>query len=224
MGNENRGYAHQGAPPDETMARSPKAPEMTVGRAALLGLSRRYLAAVMDPFVTLLEIHKLMYFMQEAGEPLRLDYQKGPYGPYARNLRHVLNLMEGHFITGYGDAEDRPDLHIQIFPEALDQAEHFLAGRPETLARFQRVVDLIAGYETPYGLELLAAVQWTAGREGAKTADQAVDLTHAWNDRKKMFKEKHVRLAWETLARKGWLQAARTPDRPQPVFLPPSAP
>jgi hypothetical protein len=57
------------------MVKESKVPNMTVGRAALLGLMRRYLAAVMDPTVTLLEVHKLMYFMQEAGEPLRLNYQ-----------------------------------------------------------------------------------------------------------------------------------------------------
>jgi O-acetyl-ADP-ribose deacetylase (regulator of RNase III) len=45
-------------------------------------LSRR----LMDPFVALLEIHKVMYFMQEADEPLRLRYTKALYGPYAENL------------------------------------------------------------------------------------------------------------------------------------------
>ncbi len=41
----------------------------------------RYLAGLLDPFVTLIEAHKLMYFMQEAGEPLRLNYRKHHYGP-----------------------------------------------------------------------------------------------------------------------------------------------
>ena len=76
---------------------------MTPGRATLVGLMDRYLAALLDPFITLLEIHKLMYFMQEAHEPLRLHYVKGPYGPYAENLRHVLNAIEGHLITGYSE-------------------------------------------------------------------------------------------------------------------------
>ncbi len=35
-----------------------------------------YLAGLLDPFVTLLEAHKLMYFMQVAGEPLRLNFSK----------------------------------------------------------------------------------------------------------------------------------------------------
>jgi O-acetyl-ADP-ribose deacetylase (regulator of RNase III) len=49
-------------------------PSMTAGRAALVVLMHRYLGGLMDPFVTLIEVQKLMYFMQEAGEPLRLNY------------------------------------------------------------------------------------------------------------------------------------------------------
>jgi hypothetical protein len=41
------------------------------------------LQGMLDPFITLLEVHKLMYFMQEAGEQLRLRYVQAPYGPYA---------------------------------------------------------------------------------------------------------------------------------------------
>ena len=50
---------------------------MTAGRAALVGLLDRYLLGLLDPFVTLLEAHKLMYFMQAAGEPLELRFSKG---------------------------------------------------------------------------------------------------------------------------------------------------
>ncbi len=201
-------YEPKGAPPAEKMVHSKKVPGLTVGRAALLVLMRRYLAAVMDPFVTLLEIHKLMYFMQEAGEELRLQYNKALYGPYAQNLRHVLTLMEGHFISGYGDAEDNPKREINLLPEILPQAESFLEDHPNTLNHFQRVVDLISGFETPFGMELLSTVHWVAKREGAGTADQAVSKTYSWNDRKRMFQEKHIRLAWEILERKGWLQPA----------------
>ena len=63
---------------------------MTAGRAALVVLIHRYLGGLMDPFVTLLEVHKLMYFMQEAGQPLKLNYEPKPFGPYATNLRQVL--------------------------------------------------------------------------------------------------------------------------------------
>jgi len=199
-------YEPKGAPPAEKMAHSKKVPGLTVGRAAMLVLMRRYLAAVMDPFVTLLEIHKLMYFMQEAGEALKLQYNKGVYGPYAQNLRHVLTLMEGHFISGYGDAEDNPEREINLLPEILPQAERFLENHPSTRNHFQKVVDLISGFETPYGMELLSTVHWVATRENATTADLAVSKTYGWNNRKRMFQEKHIRLAWDILKRKEWLQ------------------
>jgi len=124
---------------------------MTKGRASLLGLMRRYLAAVMDTGVSLLEIHKLLYFMQEGGEDLRLRYGKGVYGPYARNLRHVLSRIEGHFVIGYGAGDDRPDTQIEALPGAWERADEYLAHHPETRARFHRVADLISGFETPSG-------------------------------------------------------------------------
>ena len=198
-------FEPKGGPAAEVMVKEKKTPSMTVGQAALLGLMRRYLGALMDPFVTLLEIHKLMYFMQVAGEPLRLRYQKGPYGPYAANLRHVLSHIEGHFITGYGDAEDAPDKQIELKLEAAERAEAFLQTHPATRERFDRVVDLIGGFETPYGMELLSTVHWVASQEGADTVDKAVAKTYVWNDRKKMFRPEHLSKAWEVLQQKRWL-------------------
>ena len=198
-------YEPAGAPSAEVMVKEKIPPKMTVGRAALISLMRRYLEAVMDPFISLLEIHKLVYFMQEAGENLKLRYSKGLYGPYAENLRHLLSHIEGYFISGYGDAEDRPDKQIELHSEAAAQAETFLKHYDDTQKRFKRVVNLISGFETPFGMELLATVHWVATREGAATADEAILKTYAWNDRKRMFQEEHIRIAWEVLEQKGWL-------------------
>lgn len=201
-------YEPAGATAAAAMANEKQAPKMTIGRAALLGLMRRYLAAVMDPAVSLLEIHKLMYFMQEAGESLRLNYSKGPYGPYAENLRHVLTAIEGHFINGYGDAEDNPGKQIELKIEAAEQAEAFLKNHPVTQTRFEQVANLIDGFETPFGLELLATVHWIAHREKAADVSDVVAKVYCWNDRKRMFKEQHIQLAWELLHHKGWLQSS----------------
>ncbi len=194
-----------GAPQATHMVRERKVPNMTVGRAALLGLMRRYLAAVMDPTITLLEVHKLMYFMQEAGEPLRLQYTKGPYGPYAENLRHVLSHIEGHFISGYGDGEDRPDKPLELKPSAAEQAETFLTAHEATRNRFDRVAELIQGFETTFGMELLSTVHWVATRQQAASAKEAVTQVHDWNPRKRMFEPRHIHLAWARLGEAGWL-------------------
>ncbi|HBB35715.1 MAG TPA: Appr-1-p processing protein [Cyanobacteria bacterium UBA8803] len=194
-----------GAPQAAEMAKEIKEPNMTVGRAALLGLMRRYLAAVMDPSVTLLEVHKLMYFMQEAGEPLRLNYQKATYGPYAENLRHVLSHIEGHFISGYGDAEDRPDKPLELKPYVSKQAETFLMEHEGTRQRFDRVAELIKGFETTFGMELLSTVHWVVTREEAVTVEEVVTKVYAWNTRKRMFEPRHICLALMRLREVGWI-------------------
>lgn len=198
-------YEPKGAPKPEAMVDHTQAPNMTPGRAALLGLMRRYLGGLMDTSVSLLEVHKLMYFLQETGEPLRLDYAKAPYGPYAKNLRHVLSRIEGHFVTGYGDAEDKPDRKIELKPEASGLAEDYLKEHGETRKRLDRVGNLIEGFETPYGMELLSTVHWVATREDAETQDKVLARTYGWSERKKMFKPDHIQIAWRVLRDKGWL-------------------
>jgi len=188
--------------------KSREVPNMSPGRAALVVLIHRYLGGLMDPFVTLLEIHKLMYFMQEAGEPLRLKYAKAPYGPYAENLRHVLHAVEGHLVSGYADGGDAPDKQIELVPGAVQDAETFLTDKRETVSRFDRVGKLVEGFETPFGLELLATVHWVATRENAMDAEDAAAKVYAWNERKKRFSRRQIGIAFDTLRANGWLAAA----------------
>jgi O-acetyl-ADP-ribose deacetylase (regulator of RNase III) len=142
-------FEPKGVPDAKATPRSRDTPPMTAGRAALVGLMHRYLGGLMDPFVSLLEVHKLMYFMQEAGAPLRLRFRPAPYGPYAENLRHVLTAIEGHLVSGYGDGSDAPDKQLELVPGAVADASAFLEGDPDTRARFDRVVALVEGFETP---------------------------------------------------------------------------
>lgn len=194
-----------GAPVADEMVKFSKIPKMTISRASIVGLMRRYLAAVMDPDVTLLELQKLMYFMQEAGEPLKLDYKKGLYGPYARNLGHVLEIIEGYFISGYLDGGDDPTKPIQLKGNAIEKAEEFLLENEATQTRFNRVTELIEGFETPYGMELLSTVHWVARHENAIEPEDIVKQVHDWNVRKRMFPDKHIHIAHNVLREQGWL-------------------
>lgn len=192
-------------PSDDRTNRSSDVPNMTAARAALVGLMDRYLLALLDPFVTLLEVHKLMYFMQEAGERLQLNYRKAPYGPYAENLRHLLHTIDGHFIAGYADSGDAPDKQLELVPGAVEDANAFLAHHPETHRRFKQVVDLIEGFESSFGLELLSTVHWVASKEQAKTVDAVAQRTYAWNERKKQFSRRQIDLAFDVLSQKKWI-------------------
>lgn len=186
-------------------AQSHNVPNMTTGRAALVVLIDRYLAGLMDPFVTLLEVHKLMYFMQEAGQRLRLSYTKAPYGPYAENLRHVLRAVEGHLVSGYADGGDAPKKQLELVPGATHDAQEFLKDDDAARSRLDRVANLVEGFETPFGLELLSTVHWLAARENVKTTADLVSRTYAWADRKKRFSPRQIKLAFDVLASKGWI-------------------
>lgn len=198
-------YEPNGAPANDTMTHIREVPKMTIGRAALVELMQRYLGGLLDPFVSLLEVHKLMYFMQEAGEPLRLKYVKHHYGPYAENLRHVLKTVEGHLISGYADGGDRPDKTLSLVPGAANDAKNFLAQNEVSRARFERVTKLVEGFESPFGLELLATVHWVMNKEGVTTHEQVLQRIHHWNSRKQQFSSRQIVIAEERLRKQGWL-------------------
>ncbi len=178
---------------------------MTTGRAVLVGLMNHYLRGLLDPFVTLLEVHKLMYFQQEAGECLGLQYQKAPYGPYAENLRHVLHTVEGHFISGYADGGDYPGRELELVPGAIKDATAVLEPYTQTRARFDKVADLVEGFESLFGLELLSTVHWVSTQEEAHSLSDVVARTYAWNERKRQFSLRQIELALNRLSAKDWI-------------------
>ena len=91
-------YEPAGAPKADAMDIRTDRPKMTQGRAAVI----RALHLYQSPTYRhgLLEVQKLAYFVQGAGWPLRLNYARNKYVPYAENLHHVLQRIEGHFTRG----------------------------------------------------------------------------------------------------------------------------
>jgi O-acetyl-ADP-ribose deacetylase (regulator of RNase III) len=195
-------YEPGGQPESAPVVRAPK---MTPGRAALVGLIRRYLTGMMDTSISLLELHKLMYFLQVSGEPLKLHYVKAAYGPYAENLRHVLQAVNGHLIDGYTASGDGPSEQLMLMPGAIEKAASFLEAHPETRERFDRVGALVEGFETPFGLELLATAHWVAANENARTDQAITDAFYEWNPGKGQFTTEQIAIAVGRLREGGWV-------------------
>jgi O-acetyl-ADP-ribose deacetylase (regulator of RNase III) len=200
-------YPPEGAPAAADMPVSGQRPNLTPGRAALVAMMAEYARHSMaDP--SLIETQKLTYFLQEAGEPLGLDFVGHHYGPYADKLRHVLQLLEGHVLSGFGDGSRpvREAEPLTVLPGAEEAALSFLATSPDTAARIDRVMALVEGFESAYALELLATVHWVIERE-ANTRDSA-EIVHAvreWSPRKgRMFTPEHIRVAMAALSERGW--------------------
>ncbi len=206
---EWRVFPPQAAPKAKVMPNKTKKPNMTPGRAAVLSLIDRYLNRGLAYDLSLLEVQKLVYFLTASGERLnQVKFTKHHYGPYADVLRHVLNKMEGHFISGYADGQNKPDTSIELFPEAASAAKVFLEENQETLNKFEQVSDLVEGFESPYGMELLSTVHWVATQELPEQQDDldvVVNTVHSWSDRKRKMKPAHIKAAWQTLQSKGWL-------------------
>jgi O-acetyl-ADP-ribose deacetylase (regulator of RNase III) len=202
-------FAPQATPEASTMPNQTKKPNMTAGRAALLGLINRYLVPTFDYPISLLEVQKLVYFLTASGEYLpKVSFQKHHYGPYADVLRHVLSRLEGHYIVGYGDGSNKPEVPITLLPDAAFEAEDFLTEYPETLEKFNQVVRLIEGFETPYGMELLSTVHWVVMEENDAAKEDvnlAIEAVHAWSSRKaNNMKAEHIKSAWTNLKLQGW--------------------
>ena len=214
-------YAPGGAPAERLMPVGTHRPRMTSGRAALVALMDRYLRSSGNIWgASQIEVQKLTYFLQVAGQPLRLRFEKGHYGPYAENLNHVLTKMEGHFTRGFGDRSrtvDKMD-ELRLLPGAVDKANLFLGEEPDTRCRIQEVLDLVAGFESPYGLELLSTVHWVsiANPEAAADVSHAVAQVRDWSPRKeRLFTPDHITVAWQHLraAPGQWLERSATLER-----------
>jgi O-acetyl-ADP-ribose deacetylase (regulator of RNase III) len=205
-------FEPMGSPPPKTMEVRTERPRMTESRAAILKVLETY--GELGYGLSRIEVQKLAYFLQVAGEPLNLQFEKHIFGPYSDRLRHALNRLEGHFIRGVGDGD--ADAEIEPVADALAEAEQYLRARPESQVaqRVERVARLIAGFQSSYGMELLASVHWVATHERVRSAAEATTAVHAWNARKRsMMTARHVSAAWDQLSIEGWLP--QNDDRPE---------
>ncbi len=141
--------------------------KLTPARALVADLVRRYWIHGME--CSLLEIQKLAYFLERCCQAFKLDdvldlrFNAHNYGPYANRLQHMLNSLDGsylHCAKRIGDAgpfdtiwfdEDRAD-RLDAFLSSPDMKPY----RPALKA----TAELIQGFESPFGLELLATVDW----------------------------------------------------------------
>ncbi|WP_411843809.1 macro domain-containing protein [Salinicoccus sp. HZC-1] len=182
-------YPPAGSPEPDKMIISTTKPRMTETRALLLASLYDYMKPGYR--LSLLEIQKIAYFLQEAGEPLNLNFEKNKYGPYAEKLNFVLQRLEGHYIRGYGDRNRDSDIHL-INAAGLN-AYDYLTQKERNHERLKKVESIIDGFENPYGMELLATVHWIQKNHEPKTDEELILEVQSWNDRKKeLFMPKYI--------------------------------
>ncbi|MFI6825202.1 hypothetical protein CA850_05655 [Micromonospora echinospora] len=201
-------FPPEGPPEPADMPVATEKPPLTRGRATLLRAIDQYLerSQAVEPRdgITTLEIQKIAYFLQVLGEPLRLSFVRGQYGPYAERLNHVLDLLEGHYLIGFGDRSARTEelrpIHVT---EGTSEAVStwFEVHSPESSDSIERLVELVDGFAAPYSLELLATVHYGA-RVDPATNDlgELIHRVQAWSGRKaRLFTSAHITAAYQRL-------------------------
>lgn len=186
-------------------------PELNWIRANIIRLLGKY--SELDYRLSLLEVHKLLYFFQESGETgLNLNFTKAKFGPYSKNLKHLLEKFEGHFTKGLADGSNQPRKLISLVPSVIPDVNSYIENNrrfnPESDSRINRVLQLIEGFETPYGLELLATVHWVVKHDevDSEDLDLVINTVRSWDARKSnLMKPTHIKIAWQVLKEKGWL-------------------
>src|SRR5699024_10965392 len=143
---------------------------LTPIRAMLLDSFEHYNR--IEDSLNLLVAQKLAYFLQRIGEPLRLEYSKGWYGPYARILEKVLQTMNGSYLV-YEAQINKPLNLITLVPERRSAIEKQLALLTNTQKEHLNTLkEFTYGFETAFGLELLATVDWIKNQKPELTFEE----------------------------------------------------
>ncbi len=141
--------------------------KLTPARAMIVELIRRYLAIGFD--CSNLEVQKLAWFLQRfivafnLDNPLRLKFEASRYGPYADNLRQLLNALDGSFLhCAKRLADAGPMEPITVDNNRVPEVAMFMKGQEVEAFRgaLKATEDVIDGFETPFLMELLSTVDW----------------------------------------------------------------
>lgn len=154
---------------------------LTPATAMLAELVRRYWVLGME--CSLLEIQKLAWFLERsierfspADNPLKLQFVAHKYGPYANKLDHLLNSLDGSYLHCDKRISDAGPMDVIWFDDehkALVQAYIRTEAKHYEQA-LEYTASLIDGFESPFGMELLATVDWLLSKEGVQPTVQAV--------------------------------------------------
>jgi len=169
--------------------------KLTPARAMLIYLLKQY--QVLGYSINLLVAQKLAYLLQRFGEPLNLKFEKGHYGPYAHRLLHLLKYLNGYYIW-FKEEDNRPGNTVNIDVKNYTKVESYMADSisDEQKERIQKVLKAIEGFESPYGLELLATVDFIIQQTHTSEYEIIQKDIYNWTYRKRtIMKPYHIQVA-----------------------------
>lgn len=158
----------------QNVAKKQGVEKLTPARAMIAELIRRYWVLGIE--CTLVEAQKLAWFLErnikELGlkDPLKLKFVANRYGPYAHQLTHLLNQLDGSYLHCDKRISDAGAFDTIWFEDSKrERVELYL--RTEALSYLPAIEAtdrLIDGFQSPLGMEVLATVDWLVTCENAE--------------------------------------------------------
>lgn len=198
----------------QNIAKKAGVKKLTPARALIAELIRRYWVLGME--CSLLEIQKLAWFLQRVIErrqlknELKLNFEANYYGPYANNLDHLLNALDGSYLKSEKRIPDCDPLDVIWFNDAeKERVQTYLRSEAKEFEpALEEAASLIDGFESPFGMELLSTVDWLITKEGCEANLDSIKAGIAnwpagrkWGERKlKLFDDDKLTLALNKLA------------------------
>jgi len=146
---------------------------------------------------------KLCYFLQLMGETqLDMDFKEGYYGPYSGKARFLLDAVNGYYIKGMEQMDAKPFEALELVPARKPEVEDYVIKRltKTQKANLKKMLSLIDGFQTTYGMELLATVDFVRRKYKVSSPSAIAQHIEQWSDRKaQLFPIQHVEIATEHL-------------------------
>jgi O-acetyl-ADP-ribose deacetylase (regulator of RNase III) len=188
--------------------------KLTPARALVAELVRRYWILGIE--CSLLEVQKLAYFLERTLERLRLDnpldlrFEADKYGPYAPRLTHLLDGLDGSYLHCGKRLGDAGPFDIIWFEDSKRDKVAAYLGTSEAKAyapALEATAELIDGFQSPLGMELLATIDWLVQHDKVKRERDAIKAalatwaggTKAAERKQKLFDDRLIEIALSRL-------------------------
>lgn len=189
--------------------------KLTPARALVAEAVRRYWVLGME--CSLLEVQKLAWFLERSlkhlglRNDLKLNFVAHRYGPFAPNLNHLLNSLDGSYLRSDKRIADAGPLDVIGFDDSRKElVQGYLKSEAkDVVPALEMASQVIDGFESPFGMELLASLDWLLSRVGVAPEVPALlqgladwpadDAAGAGKRKTKIFDERSVRIALQHL-------------------------
>jgi hypothetical protein len=128
---------------------------------------------------SILEVQKLAWVLTRViprcglVDPLKLEFVAERYGPYAHQLTHLLNALDGSYLhcdKRLADASPFDAIYFEADRAAALRAYLATSDGAPFIDAINETDALIDGFQSPLGMEALATVDWLLTRERIEPA------------------------------------------------------